>query len=322
MPLPAPEIIGLEPENWIDLDKLGAAPLMTWIKYPGLDQFSEFWPNWRGCSALGEALDFADSKHTVEDIPGPNGERIDIVNDLVRRLDQGWVFYSYLIPDLTDPDLPGEESERRFFYVGKRDVPEQTGGLKVVQFKESHDLKIDVDWIVGQATVVAPAYAAMSIGDKVTLRLEFSYDEDSDPEDEFETFITLTAENLNRPLEWKVPKGRLSVNEDWLVDASYSIVYATPTVSTASPVQRLQIVRNVTGQLPPLTIKDFPDPVLDPEWFPDGVVLQVPLYPRIQEDDVVVLYADSNGPQIQALRVDLSTLDSRMLEFPPPVRMA
>ncbi|GAB7529475.1 hypothetical protein PS3A_18840 [Pseudomonas sp. 3A(2025)] len=318
MPLPAPTVIGLEPENWIDLDKLGTEALVTWIKYPGLDQYSEFWPNWRGCSALGEALDFADSKHTVEDPVSPNGERIEIGNDLLRRLDQGWVFYSYLIPDVADPNLPGEESERLFFYVGKRDVPnppDPTGGLGVAQFKESHDLQIALNQIVGHATVVAPAYAAMSVGDKVTLRLEFSYDENSDPGYEHEYVLTLEAHHLNRPLEWKMPKGQFVIFDGGLVDARYSIVYAKPTVPTTSPVQRLRIVKDVTGQLPPLAIKDFPDPVLDPERFQDGAILQVPLYPGIQADDVVVLYADSDSPQIQSLRVDPSTLDSRVLEF-------
>lgn len=314
MPLPYPDIPDLQPQNWIDLELLGPRDLQTYVKYPGLGAGSRFWPNWRGCGAMGEVVDVADSMHVVFVDPGPKGELITIANSLLIQLDQGWVFYSYRLPDLSNPDLPGEESLRHFFYVGKRDWPVSEAGLGVVQFKESHELRIALDMITGQATLVTPAYRAMSINDRVTLKLE-RYRGQDDYLDTLEQGKILTAQDLGQPLEWRVSKNQLDAISNGFVDASYSLVYATPTIETASPVQRLQVQASVTGLLPALTIKDFNDSALDPEDFPEGAILQVPLYPGILAGDVVVLYADSASHLIKTQRVDPSTLDSQVLTF-------
>lgn len=314
MALPAPKVPDLQPENWIDLDQLGSDDLLTWIDYPGIAEGDELFPNWRGCGADGSVRDLLMSSTPVSGLE-PEGFAYHIPNALLHELDQGWVFYSYFIADLVQPGQPGEESLRRFFYVGQRDRPTGLPGLGVPQFRESHDLQVVLEWITGNsATVVVPPYVAMSVGDQVTLTLALYFGE-NDPFDDLVLKKTLTAAELGLPLTWAVPRNELEVIEGGYLEARYQIDYATPTAPTQGPVQRFDVVRSALSRLPALTIEDFGGGPLDPELFPNGITLLVEPYPGMQPGDDVLLHANGIEALDRALRIDETVVDSGLLTF-------
>lgn len=96
---------------------------------------------------------------------------------------------------------------------------------------------------------------------------------------------------------------------------SYSIEYATPTSTTVSAMQTIRIVKPSPPLLPALRIKDFSGDSLDPSAYPNGITLQIELYPGIQSGDDVVVYATSDSKLVKTLRVDSSTLASEVLQF-------
>ena len=312
--LPQPDVPSLGADNTIDLVELGNDALETYIKYPGIDLGHQFWPNWRGCSSSGEVIDYFNDLVTVEpDNLTPKGARVYIANAQLKSLDQGWVFYSYQMDDPSAPGGRGEESLRRFFYVGKR--PAMSLLLPVPQFKESHDLKVDLSLIgPGGATVVTLPYQAMSAGDKVTLTIELAFDED-DPGSDYVRTKTLTDEDVGKPLQWKIPRDELEINDGGFATLSCKIVYATPTVPSASHKQELRIIKPATPLLPPPAVKDFDGDMVDPEAYPDGMPLVLAFYPDIQLGDDVVLYANGETRLVKTVRVDQTTIDSQKLEI-------
>ncbi|WP_295474910.1 hypothetical protein [uncultured Pseudomonas sp.] len=314
MALPAPKVPDLQPENWIDLDQLGSDDLLTWIDYPGIAEGDEIFPNWRGCGADGSVRDLLMSATPVVGLE-PEGFAYRIPNALLHELDQGWVFYSYFIADLVQPGQPGEESLRRFFYVGQRDRPTGLPGLGVPQFRESHELQVVLEWITGNsATVVVPPYVAMSVDDQVTLTLALYFGED-DPFDDLVLKKTLTAAEVGQPLSWAVPRNELEVIEGGYLEARYQIVYATPTTPTQGPLQRFDVVRSALSRLPALSIEDFGGGPLDPELFPNGITLLVEPYPGMQPGDDVLLHANGIEALDRALRIDETVVDSGLLSF-------
>ncbi|SFW84165.1 MULTISPECIES: hypothetical protein [Pseudomonas] len=192
----------------------------------------------------------------------------------------------------------------------------QSGALlPVAQFKESHDCDVDLSLIVGSdATVVAPPYQAMSVGDKVKLTLK-RYFSDGIPWEDFTREKNLSQFDIGRPVQWAVPLSQLQFIENGSALMSYSVVYATPTVPTHSQEQALRIVTPQAPLLPAPRVKDFTGDMLDPEAYPNGLVLVIEIYPGIQVDDDVVLYAWGNPRAVKAVRVDQSTVDSQLLEL-------
>lgn len=313
--LPAPKVLSLGPNNTVDLDDLGDSDLETYIDYPEIAEGDAFWPNWRGCSENGEIIDHFNN--LVEITPGdlkPQGMPVYIANAQLKALDQGWVFYSYQMDDAIAPGRRGEESLRRFFYVGKRSSNATL--LPVPQFKESHDRQVDLSLIgAGGATVVTMPYQAMSVGDKVTLTIELAFDDGFPWDPPFEKTKELTEVDIGSPLQWTVQASDLEVIDGGFATLSWCIKYADPTVPSNSHKQELRILPPTTPLLPPLAIKDFNGDMLDPEAYPDGAILTIPLYPGIQLGDDVVLYANGDTRVTRSVRVDKSTIDSNKLEM-------
>lgn len=311
--LPPPTIPTLHSDNYIDLDELGAADLNTYV--PQFTPGDAFWPRWWGCGAQGQAVDFVDTLIEVRN-PEPEGMPVTIANDLLRRLDQGWVFYSYQMEDTSQPDARGEESQRRFFYVGKRSA--LTAALAVPQCKESHDLSLDPDVLstVSKVLIITLPYRAMQARDKVTLRLRrfFAGDTEFTP---VTLSKTLIESDVGQPLQWGITSSEFAIlDEGDYVLMSYRIEYADPTSATESAEQRLNIVKPATPVLPALSIKDFTGGgELDPDAYPDGITVKIPLYPDIQVGDDVVLYASADSIEVKTLRVDPSTITSQVLQF-------
>lgn len=316
-----PTIPDLRSGDWIDLEQLGDDPLLTYIKYDAIAINDVLWPNWRGCSAQGEVADFASSRVnvTIEDGYTPEfGMPVLVPNDVLKNLDQGWAFYSYSVGLASDPNTRGPESQRIFCYVGER--PVKGAQLAVPQIKESHGLALDPDSVGSAgATAVVPPYQAMRAGDKVTFTWQGYYQ--GDPEPPYRETTELQAEHLGQPLKFIVPLGEVIIIPDGYAEISYSIEYANGLGrSSDSPVQTIQIVQPdtpVPALLPVITIKDYTGGPITPG--DEGLTLQIiPVYGGIQDGDVVLMYWKGNRDAdsvIKSLRVDLSTLDSGILEF-------
>lgn len=189
--------------------------------------------------------------------------------------------------------------------------------LPVIQFKESHELKVDPGQVgTAGAMLTAPPYQAMSEGDQVSSRVEIYMA--GDYYDTWTHTITLTAADIGHPISWMFPQAELDIllEDDHLV-VDYDIVYSTPTVTTSSEKQTFYIVAPMIPELlPRLSIKDFQGDTLDPDAYPDGITLAVDLYPGIQVDDWLMLYAMGNSRLVLAIRIDQTTIDSQKLEIP------
>lgn len=197
--------------------------------------------------------------------------------------------------------------------------------LPVVQFKDSHDLVLDMMLVgAGGTMVVTPPYQAMSVGDKVTLSVDLFLD--GDYFDTLRYSTTLTAASIGQPIQWTVPQADLEIlfAEDH-IEVKYSIVYVTSTVTTESETQTLHVIPRPialysvpvlsTSLLPSLSIKGFDGDTLDPDAYPDGITLVIEIYAGMQAGDYVMVYADGDPHIINATRIDQTTVDSKKLEI-------
>jgi len=311
---PRPEILALQPGNWIDLDQLGSAPLLTYIKYPGMAIDDVLWPHWRGCGAQGEVADYSDFRADVKESEGYTPERgmpVDIPNDLLKQADQGLAFYSYAVATPANPNDKGPESLRIVCYVGKRKLP-------VPQIKESHERSVDPRDVTAGATAVVPPYQAMSVGDEVVFSWQGYFQGSPDPE-HLESKV-IRAEHLGQPLTFTVPYIEIIGIAGEHAQISYRVEYADRSAPhSESEQQRIDIVEPVSALLPTITVNDHTDGPINPGHYPEGLTLQVkPVYPDIQENDWVVLYwtgSEKIKSITKALRVDRSILDSALIEF-------
>ncbi|BCX68055.1 hypothetical protein [Pseudomonas izuensis] len=311
--LPAPKVPDVGPDNVIDLDKLGNADLKTWVDYPRIAEGDEFWPTWWGRSASGEAVD--DFNELVVIGPGelkPEGMPVLISNGKLKALKGGQVFYSYKMNDPDAPDGRGEESLRRFFYVGKSSSTSLQ--LPVLHFKESHSLCVDLDQIGdGGATLVATPYQAMSVGDVFTFVFEMYFGED-DPWKELTYAKKLLEADIGKPLQWSIPKNELQIIQGGFANMGYRIDYAEPTVTSESAIQTVHVIEPPDTLLPAPEVKGFEGDELDPDVHPDGIMLVIVPYPGIQVGDDVVVYAESDTSVTKTLRLDPSSIDSGIIE--------
>ncbi|WP_460141440.1 hypothetical protein [Pseudomonas sp. S2_E01] len=311
--LPPPEVPALGADNTIDLDQLGTDDLITYINHPTLKEGDFLWPTWYGCASNGDPRDMFTT--LIEVGPGelePEGKQVSIGNNMLQALDQGYVFYSFKLHDPSQPDERGEESKRRFFYVGKRPFAQ---ALPVPHFRQSHELHVDLNWFpTGPATVVALPYKAMSVGDRVILEADLHFD-DGMYWETFRSTNTLVEADIGQPQKWLIDRGRLQSIADGFAHLRYVIEYADPTTPTTSASQTVQIIAPPSTLLPAPGIKNFNGSDLDPDVFPDGIFVVVEPWPGMQPGDSVVLYADGDSAAIASLLIDSSTVDSGIVEL-------
>lgn len=312
--LPAPIIPALGPDNTIDLEALGNAPLVTYV--PGLNDGDPFWPNWRGCSADGAAVDFFEDLLTADN-QAPDGTPVEISNATLTALDQGWVFYSY---QLDAQGSRGEESQRLFFYVGSR--PQANGLLPAPQVKESNQLTIHVQPQAQDLSVVAPAYWAMAIGDVATLTIELLYEGEELLPPIIKTF-TVDAQRLGAPLQWTVGHNDLLLLEFMQARMRYSINHGDGVRASESDEQVFLLVFSALPTLlPALSIEcnaddDCANGVIDPGKFAGGLTLTIPPYPGLRPGDDILLYASDDRARraiIKAFRTDPSSVNTGLLQ--------
>ena len=319
-PNPVPTIPRLGADNAVDLEDLGPLDLDTYIWYPGIADGDLVVLNWRGCGNDGEVIDEFNYSVDVIGTPAPPGQLAPIRNQLLHDLRDGWVFYSYQVKKPGAP-APGDESLRRFFYVGKR--PRAKPPLPVLQIRESHDRHLDVSNAPLELGVYAAPYEAMAAGDIVTLHCR-RYESDGSeypPALAYETEVT--AADVGKPLALYLPRSDLRRVEGGRIELNYGIQYVgTGVEKTVSATQTIQLVAPTSARLPALTIVGHdsgpinPNPIL----FPNGLPLRIAAYPGISVDDEVLCYAyadeaDDVKPLILQTRVDVSTIDKGFIDF-------
>lgn len=317
---PGPKVPFLDANNALDLGKLGTNNLITHVHFPGIEAAKGgfIYPNWRGCTASGDAGDNANNAWPINDTLVPEGLPIAFPNALLKGLDQGWVFYSYAVqlPGGPVPD-PADESRRLFFYVGTRATA--ATHLPVPQIKESHGLELDGDRNAiptnGVTVSVAP-YAAMKEGDKVTLQWQgFTQTGTARP---LNPVWTVTQANVGQPLTRLVGRNDVLLIENGRLELSYKITYAGGGDESISAQQNLRIVAPTQPYLPKPSIDRYSGGPLDPDLFPEGITVRMDLYPEARSGDIVTLYTVI-GAVISAyasVRIDPSTVDSGVLSIP------
>lgn len=314
---PAP-IIPLLKNNTIDLEELGPDLLSTFARYDSPEDGDLLFQSWWGRSADGEPIDYSngDDNPIYYDsaIADPVlGMPIPIVNDLVHKLDQGQVFYSYLLKRVNLPPGDTVESERIFFYIGKRDL------LLAPQIKESHQEYLDPDLPVTTFIPIAPPYRAMAKGDSVVFTWE-GIKSNGDAGSVVNRTLTLRDEHVGNVLEWSgIPRADVVRVAGGKAKLSYKINYAAPTQkpSTVSALRQLSIAAPVGPKLDAVQIKDFSGDTLDPAAYPQGVTLLITPWAGIQSGDTLTLYwmggrADRTVMKSQV--IDLSNLDTGKIE--------
>jgi hypothetical protein len=311
---PAPQV-PLGADNAVDLDELDTDALETYVWFPGIEnrQGDLIHPNWRGCTALGEVGDDASNAVQIDDTVTPQGMPISFSNTLLKRLDQGWVFYSYSVQKKGET-VPGPESKRLFFYVGKR--PSPATHLPVPQILQSHDLALDPATAAIPAegvTISVPPYAAMAAQDKVTLRWR-GFEDDGSPSN-LNPSREVRPEDIGHPLTFLVARTQVRLIAGGRLELTYDIAYKGGGETSPSAQQNLRIVAPDSARLPALAIDGHASGPLDPERFTQGATLRIALYPGAQPGDVAMVHA-TVGTVTEAIawvRLDPSTFDSNVL---------
>jgi len=300
----------------LDLEKLGSAPLTTYIKYADIKLGDILVPQFYGCAASGEVVDRERLPITIQALEPDGSYKLYLDNHLLVRLDKGFAFYSYLVQvdPRTDPGMQAleQQSLRLFFYVNKQVAPVEL--LPPAHFTDSDGLVIDLNRVTGDGIVVTGAYAAMSARDEVSLVWKDAYSTD-------DLRKTLTQADLGKPLEWRIDQNWLLLAGDW-AELSWSITYADGGPTSVSPVQRFTILQGNPVQLPSLPPPRVPDEgggLIDPDGFPDGLPVEVDDYGARYADELLLQAQSEDGKRHRTtVRLERTLLDSGRLRFVLP----
>lgn len=172
-------------------------------------------------------------------------------------------------------------------------------------------------------TVVVPRYQSMQEGDKVTLTVE-CYEPDGTRDDTWKKVVTVGKTHLDQnTISDGVPRSYFDWIDPGYVLAYYEIEFAVGG-RLKSPVQRLE-VESRSGSLPGYLDKPAieghseGDP-LDPNKYPDGLLIKLPKYPGIADSDhLILIWSIPGGAQYLPSRVDPSTraADSIVFQISP-----
>lgn len=175
--------------------------------------------------------------------------------------------------------------------------------LPVPQVRETHDLYLFPP--EGYADVVAPPYTGMAAGDVAT----FSLVAPGHPP--LQAVVTITADQVGRVIQWKLVGNDLWNMFGAQVDTFYQVKHASGAESE-SAVQVITIDMATAPLLPPATL-DGSEDGLDPELFPEGVVVRVPVYPGAAVGDDLVLHWKGSTPEgntVEWRRLDSAAIGS------------
>ncbi len=312
--LPMPDVTLVQGDN-LKLADLKGDELETWITYPGIAVGHVVAPNFRGRAKDGSSVDELVDEKVILHLEN-NKFKLEIPNGTLQQLSGGQVFYSFY--KVKDSTLLAH-SLRRFFFVDKADEGGGDAGLPVLQLQQSHELKVDLKALgSADALLAVVPYQAMAIGDRITFFYQAFLEGFSDPFVDWSLTVTVTEEQVGKAILATLPNGVLRSVEGLNGEMHYRIAYSDGGEETASPIQSNFPVAQVLPApdlLEPPVIKGLVGDTLDPDEWPDGIIVQVPFRDEMRVGAGVVLYIDSVQPSIEAVRVDPSSADSKRLEF-------
>ncbi|MFV3405044.1 hypothetical protein ACNFIC_13935 [Pseudomonas sp. NY15463] len=314
--LEAPTIEGLTAFGEIDLDVLGDEELKTLIKYSGMVVNDLVRVRWLGRSLTGEAYDYV-ADYVIDDEHMLHGLEVKIANKSIVEAAGGEAFYSYT--RVADGPKPEANSFRAFCYIGVRPRG-QVETPSVLQVVNSHGLIIQPSRLPsGGMRVMVPPYQAMQEGDKVILTVE-CYEPDGTRDGIWKKSVTVEKKHFEQDaISETVPKNYF----DW-IDPGYVLAYYEIEFAVGgrlnSPMQRLEV--DSDGGLPVYLGKPAIDghnegDPLDPQKFPNGVLIKLPDYPGIADSDyLTLLWSIPGGVQyMPSARVDPSTRAADSIAF-------
>lgn len=305
----APEIPALAGGDSLRLEDLKGEDLEVVFTYPGIEYRNRYYIIFRCQTAEGET-----DVLRIGGVPPENAEDVTgyVSYARVSRWSGGWGFASIATVDAANRNY--QESYLRFFYVDK--AAPAVRELSPAQILEVDGPHIDLDRMFGDVTVVTGTYHAMAVGDRITLTWQ--------GQDEHGSLLGPVSlqqqvENeadIGKPLRWALDGNELALASDGLGELSYTIEYGDSTTTSHSPKQRFPIVRGApeAPRLSKPRIEGLVGDQLDPDDYPEGIVVQVDDY-GMQLDDEIVLHVRGREHATRALSVDVSILHSGKIRF-------
>jgi len=190
--------------------------------------------------------------------------------------------------------------------------------LSVVHVKESHALKMSPEPApsIVMFTLAVPPYERMMCNDKVTLTWQGVFD-DGVEDEAWRSTQTVTV--VGDVLRWSLELGYVQFIAGGSARVSYSVEYVDSRAGEEdSPVQTFNIVDPDPTHLRKVDIEGHTGSSLDPEGFPEGILLKIAAYTDMQIGDDVLLYVSGrlkNDTRILAWRVDQRTVDTGEITF-------
>lgn len=190
--------------------------------------------------------------------------------------------------------------------------------LPAAQLKESHALKLDPNNPPprGFYTLAITPYPRMSPGDRLTFNWQGWFD---DGWEDAPWSSTRVVEQAGQVVLAELDETQVLFIEGGYAQLGYRVEYADSQGGVAdAPVQRLDIVPPSEPLLPAVVIEGHTGEQLDPEHFPQGLVLSIGSYPGMQPGDAVLLYASSTRSgqdRALGLRVEQCHIDAGVLRL-------
>lgn len=308
---PAPVIPPLKGGESLDLETLEGDDLEVLFTYDQIDKGQFYQVRFHARTAGEQTVDVKISEQ-IQQLDERNYARTKILFDTLAQCSGGWAFVSIAKTDGFDIT---SESDLRFFYVDK-------AAAKVRELPPAqligHDLNIDLGQTFGDVVIQTGPYPAMAPDDQVTLTWQ-GMTEHSEPLGPVSLQRKIGREDIGKPLSWTLDGNELRLANNGQGELYYSIEYADSLARSESPRQPVRIADDVpeTPKLDKPSIEGLSGDQLEPDHYPDGAVVRIDDY-GMQLDDEIVLHGRGHERLTQAVRVDVSILQSGKIRFGLP----
>lgn len=308
---PAPVIPALKGGESLDLEALERGDLEVLFTYDQIKKDDFYQVRFHARTAGEQTVDVKISEQ-IQQLDEHNYARTKILFDTLAQCSGGWAFVS--IAKTNGFDITSE-SDLRFFYVDK-------AAAKVRELPPAqligHDLNIDLGQTFGDVVIQTGPYPAMAPDDQVTLTWQ-GMTEHSEPLGPVSLQRKIRREDIGKPLSWTLDGNELRLANNGQGELYYSIEYADSLARSESPRQPVRIADDVpeAPRLDKPSIEGLSGDQLEPDDYLEGAVVRIEDY-GMQLDDEIVLQARGRERLTQAVRVDVSILQSGKIRFGLP----
>ncbi|MBF8722158.1 hypothetical protein [Pseudomonas guariconensis] len=308
----APVIPALEGGESLDLGALEGKDLEVLFTYAHINVGDYYQVRFHARTAGEQTVDVK-KVEKIERLDERNYARTTISIETLSQCSGGWAFVS--IGQDTGFGEITSESGLQFFYVDK--AVAKVRALPPAQLI-GHDRTIDLGRTFGDVVVQTGPYPAMASGDQVTLTWQ-GVTEHSEPLGPVSLQRAIGREDIGKPLSWALDGNELRLADNGQGELYYSIEYADSLARSESPRQSVRIAHGVpeAPRLDKPSIEGLSGDRLEPDDYPDGAVVRIEDY-GMQLDDEIVLHARGRERVTQAVRVDVSILQSGKIRFGLP----